>query len=294
MTDDDFEAELQRRKQERQARERKMRGWLIGVGLVVALVAAALAVLRDSPSSGSISFNFGEAIGSSFAAGLIIAGLGYLALWLFAGRRLKSTDGGRQFGVLLLIAFLVGVPLSLIPHGSSTAFSASAQAISTEEGAKLEVEMAAMEARERPLLSPSPLSGAALTRPGGLEQSRAAIRELKDIQRERARLATATTDRVRVRVAALDGSSAMKESFEEALQAEVDRIHGASAITLELLDKTEAQLDILARNPRHWEVQGDQVAFSDAGDLEAFNRLQVEMQALQARLAAVSGSSEAE
>lgn len=269
----------------------KMRPWLICSGLLVA-VWSFLTSLGFTPPEGISSGPemFGFLLGGVFGAGLFVGGIVALMVHLAAGRRLTPGKGLRNFAILAAVAMLTATPLAVVRMFYVTDQAEIARqdaAIMADYKERSDAMIARLELRERTAAAQAQLLPHAVAAPGGLARARQAIEELKGLQESSERELRVLMEDVQARRMAIvktDRDRALLTRNIEENRVISDRSLALGRRAVELRGR---QLDVLARQPRGWEAQGDTIAFSRQRDLDDYNALATELGALQVEMAEI-------
>lgn len=255
--------------------------WLV-VGLVVAVILAAIAgVAGYSPDpEGSAAYNLGYGIGSTLSRTLIITGLIYLPIWLFAVRPAKKRNGVKYFAVLLSATFAISVLATLLSAvvADDTRAKEAFRTTVAEAFAESDRQRDALRAELDKVQDDQVFTPRAMKAPGGYRRAR------EEAARRRALIAKARADgkalrlRTRERIGATIRSEFQRESalraFDAGGESRRAEFDGYWALQEDSLKNLEAQIAVLERAP--WQLQGGEIAFHRQSDLNAFRRLAAE------------------
>lgn len=284
------------RRKPRLQQPRRMRPWLISAGLLVAVwsfVTSLGMIPREGLSSSPEMF--GYLLGGVLGAGLFIGGIVALIVHLAAGRRLTPGYGLRNFAILAGVAMLAAVPLAVVRMQAFADIGAIRQqeaAIMADYRARTDAVIVRTGLRERTAASQARMLPQAVAAPGGLARARQANEELRVLQATLlTELATLMSD-VEGRLQAITKTDRQREELRQNIETNRAVADRSMEIAQRAVELRGAQLDVLARQPRGWEVQGDTLAFSRQRDLDHFNRLATELEALKAEIAQIQTTAD--
>jgi hypothetical protein len=223
-------------------------------------------------------------------AGLFIGGIAALIVHLAAGRRLTPGKGLRNFAILAGVAMFAAAPLAVIRMqyvADHAGIARQEAAIMADYKVRTDAVIARMELRERTAAAQAQLLPSAVAAPGGVVRARQAIEELRGLQENSERELKVLMDDVQVKRMAIMKTDRDRELLTQDIEENRVVSDRSLAIARRAVELQAHQLDVLARQPRGWEVRGDAVAFSRQRDLDDYNALATELGALQTEMAAL-------
>lgn len=255
----------------------RMTAWLVGGGLLCAFwsIGTSIKIFIEDPDpiSGPAEL-FGMVIGSALGSALLIGGLVGIIVHLAAGRRFTPSRGTRHFAIFAVIAGLCALPVSGLVFVGSLAETGSQREIRTvfeehqaraaEIDARHDIERRAAALREH-------FEPEAIARPGGLEGAHRAADELETLHRNAFGDINALMLDTEQRLTALSMSGKNREELRTLVAEEKSLSARSEAISLRAIELQKAQLAVLSRTERGWQVENGQFVFQRQRDVNDFN-----------------------
>lgn len=289
------------RRKTRPQQPRKMLPWLIIAGLITAVwsFAATVGVSPpagvDSGTDAGLAYLTGTLVGAVLGSGLVVGGLVALILHLVAGRRLTPGKGGVHFLILAAVAIIAALPVSgikMVALHTGAATGRQLAAIDADYRTRSAAITQAPDLVQRITDAQALLRPDLVAAPGGLERARQANRELRSLSDSTMAELLALISGSRGRLEAVSMTAAQRTALSQDLDHEQALVDRTIAMTARVNTLRSQQLDVLGRAPRAWQVQGGSYVFQRQRDLEDFNRLALEVQALQTELATMRATHE--
>lgn len=265
-------------------------------GLIFALVVAAawavgLTIRRlgiPHPEAGTVpqSALIGQDIGYAVAAGLFIGGITSLVLFHTHVKQRAPERATKHF----LILWGTASAISLLPIVLGLALMATNPvreqdaAIMADHEARSDAILDGLDVYRRVAEAQAKLVPEAVAAPGGVERARQAVAELKSLEQTAQEELKVVMDDTEAKLLALRLTDRQRETMQRELADEKTRAERTRILSRRAVEIQEQQIEVLARQPHSWQLQGDTIAFARQQDLEDFNALSEELTAIGTEL----------
>lgn len=256
---------------------RRMTAWLVAGGLLCAFWSIGTSVkifIEDPDPISSPAELFGMVVGNALGSGLLIGGLVGIIVHLAAGRRFTPSRGTRHFAIFAVIAGLCALPVSGLVFFASLAEAGNHRQIQTLLD-EHQVRAADIDARHdierRGTALRQHFEPEAIASPGGLEGAHRAVGELETLHRNAFGDMNALMADTEQRLMALSMSDRGREELRTHIAEEKALSARSEAISLRAIELQKAQLAVLSRTPRGWQVENGQFVFQRQRDVNDFN-----------------------
>lgn len=259
-------------------------GGLIIALIVVVIWSIANAVRRlGAPISGAgidpPSMLIAQDIGYAVGSGLFVAGVTSLILFFTHVKQRAPERGAKHFlilwgtaSALALLPILLGLALLTANpvREQDAAIMADHEARSAAILDNLDVYRRVAEARAK-------LVPEAVAAPGGVERARQAVAELKTLEQTVQEELKLVMDDTEAKLLALRLTARQRETMQRELADEQARAEQTRILSRRAVEIQEQQIEVLARQPRAWQLHEGSIAFVRRKDIEDFNALAEEL-----------------
>jgi hypothetical protein len=273
-------------------------------GLVIALIAVALwsfsTALRRlgasvpgagiDPPSALIAQDVGYAIGT----GLFIGGITSLILFFTHVKQRAPERGTKHFLILWGTASSIGLlPILLaLALAATNPVREQDAAIMADHEVRSAAIMDRLDLYRRVAEAHARLVPEAVAAPGGLERARGAVAELTTLEETAQEELKIVMDDTEAKLLALRLTDRQRDAMQRELAGEQARAERTRTLSRRAVELQGQQIEVLARQPRAWELQGGAIAFARQQDLADFNALAEELTAVGTEMESLRTRSE--
>ncbi|CAN7205265.1 hypothetical protein [Brevundimonas sp. LjRoot202] len=272
-------------------------------GLTVAVIAvviwAAVATIQrmmkpPEREVENLSFLIGQDIGGAIGVGLMIGGVVSLVLYFTYVQHRAPERGAKHFLILWGTASAIGLLPILLGLAAQAANPSRGQdaAIMAEHEARSAAIPDRLDLYRRVAEAQAKLTPEAVAAPGGVEGARRAVAELKTLENTAQEELKVVMDDTEAKLLALRLTDRQRDTMQRELADEQARAGRTRILSRRAVELQGLQIEVLARQPRAWQPQGDSIAFARQQDLEDFNVLAEELTAIGTEMESLRTRSE--
>lgn len=258
------------------------------IALIVVVIWSIANVLRrlGAPLPGA-GFDppgalFARDVGYAVGSGLFVGGVVSLILFFTHVKQRAPERGTRHFLILWGTASAIGLLPILLglavlaanpAHGQEAAIMAEYEARSAAIPDRLDLYRRVAEAQAK-------LVPEAVAAPSGLDRAGRAVAELKALEKAAQEEVMVVMEDTEAKLLALPLADRQRDRVQRELADGQARAERARTLSRRAVEIQGRQIEVLAREPRAWQLQGGSIAFARQQDLEDFNALSAELTAV--------------